>query len=119
MCGKVDPLSLFEINKNGKRDLSSEYKALGALGLIQSSMLEHELRLIHREIARPYTEVATEDQEDFEVRSGVVEALHAMKQTLRERDKEIESLRHALGEMGNSVSWKVTEPLRRLKGSFR
>jgi GT2 family glycosyltransferase len=112
LCGKVEPLSLF---RTEARDDRLEMRALSAMGLLQSSLLEHELRLVHDEIARPYTETKPQSQAMIEVRPDLALALESIKQTLRERDKEIEALRSALKEMGESVSWKVTEPLRKLK----
>ncbi|PWT95582.1 MAG: hypothetical protein C5B53_11175 [Candidatus Melainabacteria bacterium] len=116
LIGNIDPLSLFNPEKDGKRDLASEYKLLGALALLQSALLENEIRLIHSETARPYEEGELEDNPVYQIRPGLAAALYGMKQTLRERDKEIQALKKALDEMGNSASWKVTEPLRRLKG---
>ena len=49
---------------------------------------------------------------------GMVAALSGLKQTLRERDKEIQALRQALDEMGSSFSWKLTEPLRKIRANF-
>ena len=116
LIGSIDPFSLFNKEKNGKRDLASEYRLLGAMALLHSAILENEIRLIHSETARPYGEGDLDDNPVYQIRPGLAAALKGMKQTLRERDKEIQSLKRALDEMGNSASWKVTEPLRRLKG---
>jgi len=115
LCGNVDPLSLFAYEKNEKRELAREYKALGAIALLHSVMLEHEIRLIHIEAAQPYTEFDLYTKPMLEVRPGLHAALRGIKETLRARDREIEDLRLALREIGNSLSWKVTEPLRILK----
>jgi glycosyltransferase involved in cell wall biosynthesis len=112
LCGKVEPFSLF---KPENRDDLLELRALSAMALLQSSLLEHELRLVHDEIARPYTDTETQPEPMLAVRKDLTVALGSLKQTLRERDKEIAALRSALKEMGDSVSWKVTEPLRKLK----
>jgi glycosyltransferase involved in cell wall biosynthesis len=112
LCGKVEPLSLF---KPENRDDRLEFRALSAMALLQSSLLEHELRLVHDEIARPYTDTSEQPESMIEVRKDLAVALSSLKQTLRERDKEIASLRSTLQKMGDSVSWKVTEPLRKLK----
>jgi glycosyltransferase involved in cell wall biosynthesis len=140
MCGKVDPLTLFDYKK---RDVSLEFKVLSAMALLQSSLLEHELRLVHDELARPYCEPNPQievhiteeelrgnggkdqaklshlDQPMIEVRAGLQAALSGLKETLRERDREIESLRQALNDMGNSASWKMTAPVRKLKGRLK
>jgi glycosyltransferase involved in cell wall biosynthesis len=114
LCGKVNPFSLF----TAERDPARELKALSAMGLLQSAMLEHELRLVHDEVARisagDYS-VGTQSPM-IPIRSGISDALSGIRQTLQERDKEIASLQTTLKEMGESTSWKVTEPLRKLKG---
>jgi glycosyltransferase involved in cell wall biosynthesis len=116
LCGKDNPLDLFNTPKNAKRDLASEFRAFGALALLQTCLLENQIRSIHSEIIRPIADSkpGTLPAE----RDGLAIALQSMKETLKERDREIESLRRALEEMGNSLSWKVTEPLRKLKGRF-
>jgi glycosyltransferase involved in cell wall biosynthesis len=121
LCGNVDPLSLFTYKKNEKRELAKEYKALGAIALLHSAMLEYELRLINVEAAQLYTDTNSYIEPMFEVRPGLYAALRGIKETLRARDQEIADLRVALREVGNSLSWKVTQPLRILKsvGSIR
>lgn len=116
LIGNIDPFCLFNKEKDSKRDLAQEYKLLGGLALLQSALLENEIRLIHSEIARPYDEGNLGEGPVDQIRPGLAEALKGMKQTLRERDKEVRALKEALNEMGNSASWRVTEPLRRLKG---
>jgi hypothetical protein len=117
--GYADPLSPLLCEKNGARHMSSEYKMLGALALLQCSLLEHELRMVHEEVARPHTQTKLGVSPMVEVRSGLTAALTGLKQTLIERDKEIASLRAMLNTMGNSASWKLTEPLRKAKDHFR
>lgn len=109
----------FSYEKHAERNLLSEYKALGALGLLHGSILENELRLAGEEAAQPYFELKPLNSLLAETRPDLVAALRGLKETLRERDKEIESLRRALTEMGNSLSWKLTEPLRQFKGQTR
>jgi glycosyltransferase involved in cell wall biosynthesis len=115
LCGNIDPLEPFSYEKHAQRDLLSEYKILAALGLLQGALLENELRLANEAAAEPYTEITAANSVLSEKRPGMVAALHGLKETLQERDKEIELLRLALTEMGNSLSWKVTQPLRRIK----
>ncbi len=119
LCGNIDPLTPFSYEKHARRDLLAEYKTLGALGLLHSSLLENELRLTNDQTARAYSEVSLPSGELSETRAGFVAALLALKETLKERDKEIESLRRALTEMGSSLSWKVTQPLRTFKSRLR
>jgi glycosyltransferase involved in cell wall biosynthesis len=117
LCGKVKPFSLF----TAARDPAHELKALSAMGLLQSAILEHELRLVHDEIARlssgDYSIATAEPM--IPIRSGIAHALSGIRQTLQERDKEIASLKTTLKEMGESTSWKVTEPLRKLNSRPR
>jgi glycosyltransferase involved in cell wall biosynthesis len=114
LCGKVKPFTLF----TSQRDPACELKALSAMGLLHGAMLEHELRLVHDEVAR----ISTGDYEAvtlapmIPIRTGIAEALSGIRETLQERDKEIAALKTTLKEMGESTSWKVTEPLRKLKG---
>jgi glycosyltransferase involved in cell wall biosynthesis len=116
LCGHIDPLSLFSCQKNAERKHLEEFRAMSAIALLQGSLLEHELRLVGAEAARPYTDERLDNDDLSELRPGIAAALYGLKQTLLERDKEIAALRSALNEMGDSVSWKLTEPLRKLKG---
>ncbi len=115
LCGHIDPLSLFSCKKNAERNLLEEFRAMGAIALFQGALLEHELRLVGAEIARPYNEEPFDNDALAQLRPGIVAALAGLKQTLLERDKEIAALRIALNQMGDSVSWKLTEPLRKFK----
>lgn len=118
LLGNVDPFSLFNCEKNAKRDLVQEYKLLGALALFQTAVLENEIRIIHDETARHWQDFEPEQNPIMDLRPGLAKALEGMKETLKERDKEIKALRQALDEMGNSASWKMTEPLRKLRGGL-
>ena len=114
LSGHRDLLSCLTPDNNSS-DQASKYKVLSALALLQSTLLENELRTIHREIAHPYDETETETTPLVEVRPGLAAAIAGLKQTLCERDKEIASLRSKLNQMGGSASWKITAPLRALK----
>jgi len=114
LSGHEDLLSCL-VSGNNSRDQISEYKFLSALALLQSTLLENELRTIHREIARPYEETDTTATPLVEVRPGMTAALAGLKATLRERDKEVALLRSQLNQMGASASWKMTAPLRAIK----
>jgi glycosyltransferase involved in cell wall biosynthesis len=118
LCQNVDPLSLYECEKSAERNLTKEYMGFGAIALLQSVLLENQLRLANEEAARSYTELAPASKTLTEARPGMVAALSGLKQTLRERDKEIEALRQTLDEMGKSFSWKLTEPLRKIRANF-
>jgi glycosyltransferase involved in cell wall biosynthesis/lysophospholipase L1-like esterase len=115
LSGYPDPLTPFICERNSARDLPSEYKMLGALALLHCTMLEHELRLVHDQIAQPLAETEPNVNAMVQVRPGLTAALDGLKQTLRERDKEIVALRASLNAIGNSISWKLTEPLRKVK----
>ena len=114
--GGADPLSFFTI-KNGERDLAGEYKAMSALSLLQSAACENEIRAIHDRVAGQ-TPVDSDSKINLPIREDLNVALRALEDTLREREHEVAVLREALDQMGNSVSWKVTEPLRKLKGKI-
>jgi glycosyltransferase involved in cell wall biosynthesis len=111
----TDPLSLFDCTKNSKRDLLSEFRALGATALLQSCILENELRQVHDAVAKPYS-LPLESSKISAIRPALVAALEGLRQTLNARDKEIIELRQVLTAMGNSTSWKITAPLRKLTG---
>jgi glycosyltransferase involved in cell wall biosynthesis len=61
----------------------------------------------------------------FAVRKGNInmgslkETIRGLEETIVEKNKEIESLRNSLDNMGNSLSWKVTQPLRKIKGQLQ
>jgi glycosyltransferase involved in cell wall biosynthesis len=110
-----NPLSFFECEKNGKRNQSGEFKALSAMALLQGVLLENQLRRINEEMASDKPTWSLEDPPLSEAWPGTSEALYGLRRTLLERDKEIESLRKLISEMGNSQSWKITAPLRKLR----
>lgn len=114
LCENTDPLSFFECKKTGQRDLLLEYRAFGAIALIQAVLLENQIRVIARETASAYDAMAACDSALADARPGLAAALHGLKETLRARDDEIDALRQSLNTMGNSLSWKLTAPLRRL-----
>jgi glycosyltransferase involved in cell wall biosynthesis len=119
LCEGADPLSFFAYEKDSKRNVPFEYRALSAMALLQGVILENELRHVHAEAARPYFEPFIMANGNLEPRADLMIALRSMKQTLVEKDEEIASLKRALDEMGNSVSWKMTAPLRMLKGQWQ
>jgi len=115
MLNNQDPLSFFACEKNAKRNLPAEFKALSALALLQGVSLENQLRRVNEEAALNEINWNLGDPPLSEAWPGLAEALYGLKHTLLERDKEIESLRKQLTEMGDSTSWKVTAPLRKLR----
>ena len=111
LCGKVEPFSLFTWNK---REPGLEANALSAMGLLQSALLENEIRQIHDDIASLVIYGGKSSPRDT-VRPDIITALDTVRRTLQERDKEIAALRNQLLALGNSTSWKITEPLRKLQ----
>jgi hypothetical protein len=112
----ADPLSFFTL-QDGERDLAGEFKAMSALSLLQSAISENEIRAIHDRVSGQKT-VNSDSDNDTSIRQELKVALTSLEDTLREKDHEITVLREALDQIGNSVSWKVTEPLRKLKGKI-
>jgi glycosyltransferase involved in cell wall biosynthesis len=117
--GDQNLLSGLSIGRNKMRDTTSEYKVLCAITLMHATLLEHEIRTIHREVANLQVKDKRSVVPMVQVRHGLVKALEGLEQTLRERDKEILALRARLSDIGESVSWKITAPLRALKQNFR
>jgi hypothetical protein len=118
LFGFPDPLSPLNCEKDAVRNTSSEYKMLSALALLQCVLLESELRTFHDRIAQPYAETESAVGPGVDARPGLTAALDGLRRTLLERDKEISELRAKLDVMGNSASWKLTEPLRKAKDHF-
>ncbi len=113
--GETDALSMYECEKGSARNLPREFQALGMIAFLHSVLLENDLRLAHAQVISPDSTI---DQELNISRPDLASAIGALKQTLQERNKEIEALRQALTDMGNSLSWKVTAPLRKLKSGL-
>jgi len=75
LSGHEDLLSRL-VSSNNSHDQISEYKFLSALALLQSTILENELRTIHREIARPDEETDTTETPLVEIRPGIKKHLN-------------------------------------------
>jgi glycosyltransferase involved in cell wall biosynthesis len=119
LCENKDPLSFFQAKKDGQRDHLSEYWAFGAIALLQTVLLENQIRVIAREVARPYQAITKSNGPITDIRPGLAAALQGLRETLIARDAEIDELRKAVETMGNSFSWKVTAPLRNFKAQLR
>jgi hypothetical protein len=113
LSGRTDPLSFYECKKGQARDFTTESAGLGSLALLHSAIVENELRALHAQVAGKSPESNADNGLSVN-RADLTIAVDALKQTLDEKDREIDALRQALNEMGNSMSWKVTAPLRRL-----
>jgi glycosyltransferase involved in cell wall biosynthesis len=113
LCDGNDPLSFFECDKNAERDLLTESRGIAVISFLHSTILENELRLVNRKVSQPHSDC--DGEMSGNVRTGIARALDGMQNKLREQDKEISALRESLSEIGNSLSWKVTTPLRMLK----
>jgi glycosyltransferase involved in cell wall biosynthesis len=117
--GNQNLLAGLSTERNQMRDTTAEYKVLSAITLMHATLLEHEIRTIHREVANLQMKDKSSVVSMVQVRHGLAKALEGLEQTLRERDKEILALRARLNNIGESVSWKITAPLRALKQNFR
>lgn len=80
------------------RDSKREYEALCVLAMLALCDLQTEIML------------ATNQHEHNQVK---IDSLRKeISQVRKTRSAEVEELRSSLGELGNSLSWKLTEPLR-------
>ncbi len=111
MCGGSDPLSFFSSERGKPRNLSSELKGLAVLSFLQGALCQSGLRK-GKAAARAYAQSELSWNKE---KSELSETINSLKQEATEKDKEIAELRQALSEIGNSMSWKVTAPLRKLK----
>lgn len=93
----------------------TKFHLLSVLALLKSTELEHELRLVHDAIAAPFAELDILEFESSSVRQGISQALSGVVGTLRTQDAEIADLRKQINEMGQSLSWKLTEPVRAVR----
>lgn len=97
----VSPLSCFAAETGATREEEAEYKAFAILALIEGACLLNETR-------HAQNVVALQEEQICDLRNELKSVRAALEQERNE-------LRHALSDVGNSVSWKVTAPLRGVK----
>jgi hypothetical protein len=118
-----DPmLDAFEPDQTKERDFLAEYHSFCMSCLSEASRLQHDnLKMVEtteelrQSLAAAKLRLA-EQAASFEDSISNKEAKFAA--TEAELKKEIEELRAALSQVGNSLSWKVTAPLRSAKKLF-
>jgi glycosyltransferase involved in cell wall biosynthesis len=115
----ADPLSFFNCEKGSPRNLSQEWAGVGTLAFLQCVFLENELRRIEKEKDRNALEIERFNLALRETKAAMQRDIDSLNGTLTEKDLEIKELRDSLSDMGSSMSWKVTAPLRRLKRGLR
>jgi glycosyltransferase involved in cell wall biosynthesis len=98
-------LSCFATAPGTVRDEESEYKVFAICALKEGANLVNEVRYAQNQV---------------EFQEGQIADLRAEMKDVREAlEAEVAELRAALSELGNSVSWKVTAPLRTFKNMLR
>jgi glycosyltransferase involved in cell wall biosynthesis len=106
----------FAAERNGTRNISRELEGVGIIAFVHCALLERQLRLKKHAHRHKLTDVNNRAQSMNDAMQNDIEAL---QRALVAKDDELEELRHLLTEMGNSVSWKVTAPLRKLKENLK
>jgi glycosyltransferase involved in cell wall biosynthesis len=101
-CSNI--LSAFEPDHNVPRDLMDEFRAFAVSSLHEASRMQNEYRLVKHVVKTQRTVIIGMEIEHEE-------KIMAMQE-------EIDELRAALSELGNSLSWKVTAPLRNARKLF-
>lgn len=101
--GDVNILSFFAAEHNRARNHKLEYKATAISALLAAAELTHERTLA---------------QNKLDYQKGIIAELKREIEDSRSTlQAEVDELRQEFSKMGNSLSWKVTAPLRRLRGS--
>jgi glycosyltransferase involved in cell wall biosynthesis len=95
------PLSCFTVAADKRRNEEAEFKVFSVLALKEGANLLNEVRHAQNVVAHQTEQIADLKTELGDVRTAL--------------NQEIIELRQALSEVGNSVSWKVTAPLRGVK----
>jgi glycosyltransferase involved in cell wall biosynthesis len=98
-CSNI--LAAFEPDHNVPRDVSDEFRAFAVSCLHEASRMQNEYRLV-KHVVKTQRKIIIGMEIDHE------EKIMAMQE-------EIDELRGALSELGNSLSWKVTAPLRNVR----
>jgi len=106
----------FSCEPGGTRSIGKELEGVGIIAFVHCALLERQLRLKKHSHRHELTDVNNRAQSMNDAMQNDIETL---QRALVAKDDELEELRSALTEMGNSVSWKVTAPLRKLKENLK
>lgn len=106
----------FACEPGGSRNISRELEGVGIIAFVHCALLERQLRLKKHAHRHELTDVNSRAQSMNDAMQNDIEAL---QRALVAKDDELDELRHLLTEMGNSVSWKMTAPLRKLKENLK
>ncbi len=109
------PLSFFQSERNRPRDLSMECGGMAVPAFVRCVVLEAELRLRQKEVRKISLEGSAAIKVAQEASAALQGEIQSLQKTIEQKDKEISELRTKLNDMGSSVSWKVTAPLRKIK----
>lgn len=95
------PLACFATADNTARETEAEYRVFAICALREGAAMHNELRLM---------------QSRVKFQEGQIDELSGeLKDVRKSFEAEITELRTLLSDLGNSVSWKVTAPLRSFK----
>ena len=106
----------FESQFGGSRNLSKELEGVGIIAFVHCALLERQLRLKKHAHRNDLHDANSRAQSMNDAMQNDIETL---QRALVAKDEELDELRRMLTEMGNSVSWKMTAPLRKLKGNLK
>jgi len=98
-------LSCFTFSEGTSRCEEDEYKVFAISALKEGANLHNEVRYAQNVVEAQQEQIADLKREIADVRKAA--------------NEEIQELKAALSEVGNSVSWKVTAPLRNVKKILR
>jgi glycosyltransferase involved in cell wall biosynthesis len=101
LLDKSNLISAFEPDPNVPRNITEEYRAFAVSCLHEASRMQNEYRLVKHVVKTQRTVIIGMEVDNEE-------KIMAMQE-------EIDELRMALSELGNSLSWKVTAPLRSVR----
>jgi GT2 family glycosyltransferase len=98
------PLSNFIAEEQSDRVNVKEFETMAVLGMVAVANLQQEMKLAQNQVEYNQRTIETIRQE-----------ISSVRQTL---GNEVAELRGRLSEIGDSMSWKVTAPLRKCSGEF-
>jgi glycosyltransferase involved in cell wall biosynthesis len=94
-------IAAFEPDHETPRNVTNEYRAFAITAIREAARLRQEYLMV-KHVVRTQRKVLVEKEEEYEAKIASLEG-------------EVAELRAALSELGNSLSWKVTAPLRGVK----